>query len=160
MQVSRLQGKQVALAAVIGLTALLGSLGALPLGAAAAGRPGGQGRATADAAGARPPGIENTEQVLPDARTAPGQFRAPHGVAVDGYGNVYVADTHNHRIQKLSAAGEPLAQWGRQGSGPGQFRLPNGVAVDGQGHLYVADTGNHRIQKLSALGEPLAQFGS
>ncbi|MCL4551944.1 MAG: glycosyltransferase [Candidatus Marsarchaeota archaeon] len=39
-------------------------------------------------------------------------------------GNIYVADTYNHRIQKLSPEGQPLAQWGSQGNGPGQFNLP------------------------------------
>jgi DNA-binding beta-propeller fold protein YncE len=81
-------------------------------------------------------------------------------VAVDGQGNLYVADMSNHRIQKLSPAGEPLAQWGSQGRGPGQFDHPVGVAVDGQGNLYVADAWNHRVQKLSPAGEPLVQFGS
>lgn len=103
---------------------------------------------------------EPTWTVLGVDPTAPGQFSSPSGVAVDGQANVYVADSGNHRIQKLSPAGEPLAQWGSEGSGPGQFREPAGVAVDGQGNVYVADSGNHRIQKLSPSGEPLAQWGS
>src|SRR5438477_440189 len=77
----------------------------------------------------------------------PGQFRHPSGVAVDGQGNIYVVEQENHRVQKLSAAGEPLAQWGRQGRGPGEFDGPSAVAVDEQGNLYVADAGNDRVQK-------------
>jgi len=69
---------------------------------------------------------------------------------VDAQGNVYVVDRINERIQKLSASGQPLAQWGTKGTAPGQFQGPRGVAVDGQGNVYVADTDNHRIQKLSA----------
>lgn len=92
-------------------------------------------------------------------RTAPGQFAAPTAVAVDGAGNLYVADTGNHRIQKLSLTltGAPLAQWGTQGSAPSQFEVPFGVAVDRVGNLYVADTGNHRIEGFSPTGEPGTQ---
>ena len=81
-------------------------------------------------------------------------FAGPLGVAVDGQGNLFVADTFNDRIQKFSAQGEPLAQWGTRGSAPGQFQGPSGVAVDGQGNLFVTDTGNSRIQKLPAAYLP------
>jgi tripartite motif-containing protein 71 len=96
------------------------------------------------------------------------QLSSPFGVAVDdreqlyladtgnarivklsAAGSVYVADTFNHRIQKLSPSGELLAQWGEQGTEVGQFRFPSGVAVDRRGNIYVADTGNHRVQKLT-----------
>jgi len=97
------------------------------------------------------------------ARLRPGQFASPTGVAVDGQGNVYIVDSGNNRIQKLSPAGEPLAQWGTLVSDPGQFNGPQGVAVDSQGNVYVADnppTPNRPIQKLSPSGEPLAQLGT
>src|SRR5436309_3022292 len=71
-----------------------------------------------------------------------------------------VDDSSNNRNQELAAAGEPLAQWGSDGSGPGQFRVPRGVAVDAEGNLFVADTGNHRVEKLSSAGEHLAQWGA
>jgi serine/threonine protein kinase/DNA-binding beta-propeller fold protein YncE/class 3 adenylate cyclase len=90
---------------------------------------------------------------------APGRFQNPDGVAVDARGNLYVADQLTNRIQKLSPAGLPLAEWGGLGSGPGQFAGPAGVAVDRQGDIYVADTGNNRIQKLSPMGKPLQQWG-
>ena len=76
-----------------------------------------------------------------------GQFKYPYSVAVDGSGNVYVADTENHRIQKFGPDGTFLTQWGSLGSGDGEFNRPYGVAVEG-GFVYVADTNNHRIQKF------------
>ncbi len=91
---------------------------------------------------------------------APGQFNHPYGIALDSQGNIYVADTNNNRVQKLSPRGQPQAQWGTEGSGPGQFKHPFGIALDTQGNVYVADTNNHRIQKLSSNGQPLAQWGS
>jgi heat shock protein HslJ len=69
---------------------------------------------SAAAPGAPIPGMAH--RVFPEEQEAPasGEFDGPLGVAVDEQGNFYVADTFNHRIQKLSAAGEPLAQWGGQ----------------------------------------------
>lgn len=69
------------------------------------------------------------------------------GLAVDGQGNIYVADTGNNRIDKLAPDGTLLAEWGTKGTAPGQFDGPRGVAVDSQGNLCVADSGNDRIQK-------------
>jgi DNA-binding beta-propeller fold protein YncE len=83
-----------------------------------------------------------------EAGDAPGKFNAPLGVAVDAAGFIYVADTGNHRIQKLTADGAFVAQWGGMGSEPGQFNAPSGIAVDGQGRVYVTDTGNGRVQVL------------
>lgn len=88
-----------------------------------------------------------------------GQFQDPRGIAVDEAGNVYVADSSNHRIQKFDSGGKFLTQWGSQGNGPGQFQEPWGIAVDAEGHVYVADTWNHRIQKFDAEGNFLLRWG-
>jgi DNA-binding beta-propeller fold protein YncE len=76
-----------------------------------------------------------------------GQFNAPFGVAVDGSGNVYVADTDNDRVQKFKA------KCGSRGSGKGQFMKPSGIAIDRTGSIYVVDNKNNRIQKFSSSGE-------
>ena len=81
-------------------------------------------------------------------------------MALDAQGNVYVADSGNNRIQKLSPNGQPLQQWGIYGAESGQFSRPAGVAVDAQGNMYVVDEGNNRIQKLATDGQPLAQWGT
>ena len=85
----------------------------------------------------------------------------PSGVAVDGAGNLYIADTGNYRIRKVDATGTitTIAGTGEYGfSGDGgpavqaALDYPSGVAVDGAGNLYIADTGNYRIRKVDATG--------
>jgi DNA-binding beta-propeller fold protein YncE len=82
-----------------------------------------------------------------------GQFQEPWGIAVAPDGNVYVADTWNHRIQKLSAKGEPIAEWAAG------FYGPRGIALDHAGRIYVADTGNRRIVRLSPSGVVEREWG-
>ena len=94
-------------------------------------------------------------------RTTAARLRFPHGVAVDGSGNLFIADTRNHRIRKVGADGTitTVAGTGTDGfggdSGPAsaaQLNRPAGVAVDGSGNLFIADTNNHRIRKVDAEG--------
>jgi uncharacterized protein (TIGR03663 family) len=97
------------------------------------------------------------------ANPATGTFNEPWGIAVDGQGNVYVADTWNHRIQKFSADGSFLLTFGVSGQaaeGPDRFWGPRGVAVDSQGRVYVTDTGNKRIEVFDANGKPLLGFAT
>jgi uncharacterized protein (TIGR03663 family) len=89
-----------------------------------------------------------------------GQFTTPHNVALGPQGEIYVADSNNHRVQKFDASGKFLLQWGGQGSAPGQFNEPWGIAVDKPGNVYVADTWNHRIEKFDANGRFLLQWGT
>jgi secreted PhoX family phosphatase len=77
-----------------------------------------------------------------------GQLSNPQGVAIDSSGNVYVADTWNHRIQKFTSSGGFITKWGSLGSSDGQFSNPQGMAVDAQGNVYIADRNNNRIQKF------------
>src|SRR5262249_17891833 len=92
--------------------------------------------------------------------TGNGELSSPQGVATDGSGNVYIADTGNDRIQKFDASGTFLTTWGSNGSGNGQFLTPRGVATDGSGNVYVADTNNDRIQKFDGSGTFLTTWGS
>src|SRR5207237_1574381 len=101
---------------------------------------------------------------------APGQLHRPAALAVDGDGNIYVADSGNDRIQKLSPNGNPVDVWQYclPGSTPctpapghdaGQFFDPEGIAIDGQGNVYVSEVNNNRVQKLSRDGKSVAVFG-
>jgi sugar lactone lactonase YvrE len=89
-----------------------------------------------------------------------GQFSYPWALALDGDGNVYVADAGNSRIEKFDSNGNFLDKWGSVGSGNGEFIDPRGVAIDGDGNVYVTDAGNSRIEKFDSNGAYLAQWGS
>jgi len=82
-----------------------------------------------------------------NAPPPPGTFSQPWGIAVDKAGNVFVADTWNHRIQKFDSNGNFLLTWGTNGDSrglaqglPTQFYGPRAIALDAQGNLYVTDT--------------------
>ena len=74
------------------------------------------------------------------------QLQDPNGVAVDGAGNVYIADTGNHRIRRVTPGGVISTV---AGGTTDQLNTPFGVAVDGLGIVYIADSGNNRIRRLS-----------
>jgi DNA-binding beta-propeller fold protein YncE len=87
------------------------------------------------------------------------QFDSPTGIAVDGSGNVLVADTGNGRIEKFSPTGAFLSAMGSKGSGHGQLGEPNGIAIDRAGNIYVAEVAsNHRVQKLAPDGTFIAEW--
>jgi streptogramin lyase len=86
-------------------------------------------------------------------------FSTVRSVAVDSSGNVFVADTYNHAIRKITPAGvvSTLAGTGTSGfvNGTGtaaSFSTPFGVAVDSSGNVFVADTGNNAIRKITPAG--------
>src|SRR5205823_779233 len=102
----------------------------------------------------------NAGQGSTDGSGSAARFYSPGGVAVDSAGNIYVADTANHAIRKITSGGvvSTLAGLaGVSGSNDGtnsgaRFNQPQGIAVDVNGILYVADTGNHTIRKLTPGG--------
>ena len=85
----------------------------------------------------------------------PGELNRPLGVAVSQWGDIFVADSTNHRIAVYDINGQPMGFIGKSGSGPGEFNYPTGVAVHGR-KLYVADFYNQRIQVLDFNGKQLS----
>ncbi len=94
------------------------------------------------------------------AQCGPGEFNIPTALAIDGSGNVLVADWGNNRIQKFQPDGTFLDEWGTPGTGDGQFQNPAGIEVDSTGNIYVADYNNHRVQKFDSAGGYLGQWGT
>ena len=95
------------------------------------------------------------------AKTA--QLRGPRAVALDGKGNVYIADTSNNRVRKVDSKGIITTVAGSNntfttGVGDGgaatsaTISVPRGLAVDAAGNLYIADAGNRRVRKVDSNG--------
>jgi sugar lactone lactonase YvrE len=89
------------------------------------------------------------------------EFNSPNGLAIDSQGNLYVADTGNYTIRKVSAsgvvttiAGTPGLKGSSDGKGAAAlFSSPTGIAVDATGNLYVTDTGNNTVRKIDTTGQ-------
>ncbi|HEY1214306.1 MAG TPA: NHL repeat-containing protein, partial [Bryobacteraceae bacterium] len=96
---------------------------------------------------------------LKDGPGATAQLQYPYAVAVDGQGNIYVADTYNNVVRKITSAGvvSTLAGNGQAGfaDGPGasaQFNTVTGITIDSKANLYVVDNGNARIRMITPAG--------
>lgn len=111
---------------------------------------------------------------LVDGPGATATFALPQALVVDGQDNLYIADTFNHAIRKVTfsngaatvstvagalgtaSSGSATLTTGQRGyvdgaSDSARFAFPCGLALDAAGHLYVADRGNHAIRKVAAL---------
>ncbi len=95
-----------------------------------------------------------------DGAAADARFNRPSKVAIDSQGNLYISDTNNYTIRKISPAGEVatlagLARYPGSANGTGtgaRFMSPSGIALDGAGNVYVTDHSSHCIRKISPAG--------
>ena len=95
-----------------------------------------------------------------DGSGSAARFSSPLGIAVDSGGNLYVADSGNQTVRKVTPsgavstlAGSPGLSGSADGTGSAaRFNNPTGVAVDSAGNVYVADTGNGAVRRISGSG--------
>jgi DNA-binding beta-propeller fold protein YncE len=106
------------------------------------------------------------EKGFADGVGSDASFNEPIGITTDAAGNLYVADTKNHRIRKITPAGEvSTLVGGERGFADGigsdaRFNEPGGIAIDAAGNLYVADSMNRRIRKITPAGDVSTLAGS
>jgi uncharacterized protein (TIGR03437 family) len=106
--------------------------------------------------------VAGSERLGDGGAAVAAQLSQPEGLALDGAGNLYIADPDSHRVRRVTPGGiiTTVAGIGHAGfrgdAGPAaQARLnaPYGVAADAQGNIYIADTYNHRIRRVTPAGE-------
>ena len=76
------------------------------------------------------------------------QFMWPRGLAVDGNGQLFAADSGNHRVQVLRRDGSFVRAFGSFGSGDGQLRRPYGIAFSAAAEVFISDSDNHRVEVI------------
>jgi DNA-binding beta-propeller fold protein YncE len=84
-----------------------------------------------------------------------GRFQAPEGIAVDGAGNVYVAEAAGLRIQKLPARGD-ISIWDLKGKGIGELFIPGSLSIDQGGFVYLSEGYGDMILKFDPSNGALA----
>lgn len=89
-----------------------------------------------------------------------GELNGANGISADAAGNIYVADSGNHRVQVFDNSGVFVRKWGTMGSGDNQFQSPYDIEVHPNGKVFVVDRYNHRIQKFFADGTYDSSVGS
>ena len=95
-------------------------------------------------------------------------FRSPHGLAVAGDGTIYVADTENHTVRRISSAGTVSTLAGLAGTAgvldglasAARFRTPRGIAVATDGNIYVVDQGNYLLRRVTSAGQVATLAGT
>ena len=153
----------------VGLSAVALLSGSLPVGAVPTSQVGANAPDNLRCPGRevpQPPG--EGWQVLPvwewrhvvDVEGQIGSNDGPYAVALDRNCNIYLTDSLQFQVLKLSPNGEVVARWRVPGDrAPGESSSPRGVAVDTSGNVYVTDTPRDRIHKLSPQGQVIATWG-
>lgn len=101
--------------------------------------------------------IDNSSN--PASPNAPDVFYGPRDIAIDKDGNIYVADTGNHRVRAYTSDWQYIRDYGGLGTGEGYLQEPVGIAIHPTtGDLYVAETWNHRISVFRQDGQFLRSW--
>ncbi len=87
-------------------------------------------------------------------------FEFPTGISADSNGNIYVADSGNHRVVKLRQDGEVLLTFGQKGSNLGEFQYPHDIAIDSNDTIFISDLNNNRIQAFTPQGNFISLIDS
>ncbi|CAN5404523.1 hypothetical protein BH09PLA1_BH09PLA1_01170 [soil metagenome] len=104
--------------------------------------------------------LDRNGTCLSDWRMPQSQQGKPVGLSVGPDGNLYVPDTHYHRVIVYKPDGTKIREFGGRGTAPGQFIYPTDIAFDSRGYMFVAEYGdNDRIQVFDREGTFAYQFG-
>jgi tripartite motif-containing protein 71 len=91
---------------------------------------------------------------------AEGVLRFPEALALAPEGDVYVADQYSYVVQRFTAHGRFLGQWGSHGTGPGQFGAVSSLAVSSAGEVYLVDAEHDRVEEFNPEGRFVRAWGS
>ena len=98
---------------------------------------------------------------ISETGNGPLQFNTPIGITVHlTTGQIFIADTYNHRIQVLNKDLTYSHSFGQYGSSTEQFQYPCDVTFDNEGYLYVTDNRNHCIKKFTSTGQYISTLSS
>ena len=114
-------------------------------------------------------GVGNSGAVVDSNNPGKTQLHSPQDVAVNSVGDVFIADTGNHRVLKVSDNGRYITRFAgsdqegaylneRKNAQFSELSKPEGVAVAANGDVFIADTGNHRVLLVSGDGEHVSRF--
>ena len=80
-----------------------------------------------------------------------GQFNSPSAIAIKG-NTLFVVDSANYRVQKLTTVGRFLSKFGTYGAGDGQLNQPRGISIHNDGRIFISDNGNKRVSVFEDNG--------
>lgn len=101
----------------------------------------------------------NNTMIIGGFGPEPGKFNLPQGAHEDPWGNIWVSDTLNNRLQIFFSNGTLKEIIGTHGDGPGEFNEPGDLEIASNGDVYLVDTGNERVQVLDKDGNYLRSWG-